>query len=214
MEQIKLLHALPTAFHGQTEAASDVWRREFLFQKGESYLIEAASGTGKTSLCSFIYGQRNDYKGSICFDAKNIRELKVSDWQEIRRLSLSMLFQELRLFPELTAWENIELKNRLTSFRKKCEIEGYLEYLDIADKRNVPVGKLSFGQQQRVAFIRALCQPFDFILLDEPVSHLDESNGAKMAALLQEETARQGAGVLVTSIGKHLPLDYSNILHL
>ena len=65
---------------------------------------------------------------------------------------------------------------------------------------------LSFGQQQRVAFIRSLCQPFDFIFLDEPISHLDDENSAIMSQLLMEETEKQGAGVIVTSIGKHLEL--------
>ena len=51
------------------------------------------------------------------------------------------------------------------------------ETLGISEKVNEKAGKLSFGQQQRVAFIRALCQPFDFIFLDEPISHLDEENG-------------------------------------
>ena len=80
--------------------------------------------------------------------------------------------------------------------------------MGIAEKWDTPLGMLSFGQQQRVAMIRALCQPFDFIFLDEPVSHLDEGNGRIMASLLTEEVERQGAGVVVTSIGKHLELDY------
>ena len=74
---------------------------------------------------------------------------------------------------------------------------------------NVEVGKMSFGQQQRVALIRALCQPFDFLFLDEPVSHLDEINANNMARVLTEEAMKQGAGIVVTSIGKHLELDYT-----
>ena len=74
---------------------------------------------------------------------------------------------------------------------------------------DVEVGKMSFGQQQRVALIRALCQPFDFLFLDEPVSHLDEINANNMARILTEEAMKQGAGVVVTSIGKHLELDYT-----
>lgn len=54
----------------------------------------------------------------------------------------------------------------------------------------------------------------DFILLDEPVSHLDEANAAVMASLLDKEAGTQGAGVIVTSIGKHLDMDYNNVLKL
>ena len=75
-------------------------------------------------------------------------------------------------------------------------------------------GKLSFGQQQRVAFIRALCQPFDFLFLDEPISHLDDDNSRIMGELIITEAKAQGAGVIATSIGKHIELPYNHILQL
>ena len=73
---------------------------------------------------------------------------------------------------------------------------------------------MSFGQQQRVAMIRALVQPFDFLLADEPVSHLDDSNSQIMGNVMMEEVRRQGAAVIVTSIGKHIELDYERRIHL
>lgn len=142
-----------------------MWHQSLQLKRGEAYLIEAASGTGKSSLCSYIYGYRNDYQGIVSFDGKNIRNFSVTDWVEIRKHSISMLFQELRLFTELTAWENIQLKNSLTGYKSKQEIKAWLEMFGIADKWDTPVGKMSFGQQQRVALVRALCQPFDFIFL-------------------------------------------------
>ena len=62
--------------------------------------------------------------------------------------------------------------------------------------------------------MRCLCQPFDFILLDEPVSHLDAANGEVLAGLLSEEAQAQGAGVIVTSVGSRLELSYHKILTL
>ena len=73
---------------------------------------------------------------------------------------------------------------------------------------------LSFGQQQRVAFIRSLCQPFDFIFLDEPISHIDDENSAIMSQLFMDDTEKQGAGVIVSSCGKHLELPYDETLRL
>lgn len=214
MNNIHLRQTLPQVFADRDAITSDIWHQQITFSKGKSYLIEAASGTGKSSLCSYIYGYRRDYQGIINFDERNIRSLSVSEWGNVRRQSLSILFQELRIFPELTALENVLLKNRLTNHKKKKEIIALFETMGIADKTDVKAGKLSFGQQQRVAFIRSLCQPFDFIFLDEPVSHLDDENGAIMSRLLTEEAGRQQAGIIVTSIGKHLPLAYNEVYKL
>jgi ABC-type lipoprotein export system ATPase subunit len=214
METIHLRQTLPQVFAGQITVASDVWHKEITFRKGETCLIEAASGTGKSSLCGYIYGHRKDYQGIICFDDTNIISLSVNQWVNIRRRSLSLLFQGLRLFPELTALENIRIKNNLTGYKTKNEIAALFEQSGLADKTNTPAGKLSFGQQQRVAFIRSLCQPYDFILLDEPASHLDDANAANMAAILAGEAAKQGAGVILTSIGKPIRLNYDHILEL
>ncbi len=111
MNTIELQQTLPAVFAGRDSIISDVWHQSLTLKRGEAYLVEAASGTGKSSLCSYVYGYRNDYQGIICFDGKNIRTLSVRDWVEIRKCSISMLFQELRLFTELTAWENVQLDN-------------------------------------------------------------------------------------------------------
>ena len=214
MDEIRLQQVLPRVFARRDSITSDIWHRDLIFRKGERCLIEAASGTGKSSLCSYLYGYRGDYEGIITFDGKNIRSLDTAGWTALRRRSLSLLFQELRLFPELTALENVLLKNRLSGYKSRQEILTLFEAADIADKVNEKIGILSFGQQQRVAFIRCLCQPFDFILLDEPVSHLDENNARVLARLLEEEAGRQGAGILVTSIGKALPLSYDHTYKL
>lgn len=215
MESITLQQVLPDVFaDNPVSPESDLWLHDVTFRKGEYYLVEAASGTGKSSLCSFLYGARTDYAGRILFDAADCRTLSVAQWGELRRRSLSMLFQDLRLFGELTVAENLALKNDLTQFLAPDRILHLLETAGIADKKDTPAGKLSFGQQQRVAFIRCLCQPFDFMLLDEPVSHLDAANGDVLSALLLEGAQAQGAGVIVTSVGSRLRLPYHKIFTL
>ena len=207
LEQITLNNTLPRVFAGQNGITSEVWHRDLTLERGKRYLISAESGTGKSSLCSYIYGYRQDYNGTIAFDGKDIRQLTVAEWCDIRQRHIAYLPQDLRLFGELTAMENVELKNRLTSFKSHEEISRMFETLGIADKMDSPVSKLSIGQQQRVAIIRALCQPCDFIMLDEPVSHLDDENNRIVANLITEEAARQGAGVIATSVGYHLKMD-------
>ena len=214
MNKIHLQQTLPQVFADRDSITSEVWHHDISFQKGKMYLIEAASGTGKSSLCSYIYGYRRDYQGLINFDETNIKSYSVKQWVEVRKHSLSMLFQDLRIFTELTALENIQLKNNLTGYKKKKEILSLFETLGITDKLDVKAGKLSFGQQQRVAFIRSLCQPFDFLFLDEPVSHLDDENGRIMGEMIIAEAEKQGAGVIVTSIGKHIELPYNQVFKL
>lgn len=214
MNSIQLLHTLPNVFSERKGLQSDVWQQTVRLEKGKVYLVEANSGTGKSSLCSFVYGYRTDYSGDILFDEENIRSFSVKRWIDIRQNHLSLLWQELRLFPELTSMENVLIKNRLTDFQDRFQIDYWFDCLGIADKKDSLIGRMSFGQQQRVAMIRALCQPFDFIFIDEPISHLDDTNSQIMADILMDEVRRQEAAVITTSIGKHLPLQYDQILKL
>lgn len=205
---------LPQVFATCTDLKSEVWQQQVQLEKGKLYLVEAQSGTGKSTLCSYLLGYRHDYEGTICFDHTDIRNFATRQWVDIRRRHVSELFQELRLFGELTALENVYIKNSLTHFKSNDEIKEWFERLGIADKMNVPVARMSFGQQQRVALMRALVQPFDFLLADEPISHLDDKHAGLMAELLLAEARKQEAAVLVTSIGKHLNLPYDHTLKL
>lgn len=214
IKEIRFEGMLPEVFQNERIPESDVWKTGLVLERGEHYLIEAASGGGKSSMCSYIFGSRDDYKGKLLFDSRDVREFTISDWQEIRRRNIAYLPQELDLFPELTAWENIQLKNKLTSHLSDAEIENCLEELGIASRRDYPAGRMSIGQQQRVAIIRSICQPFDFILLDEPVSHLDEDNNHIAAAIIGREAERQGAAIVSTSVGNPLLLDNYRKLRL
>lgn len=214
MDKIELNKIVPHVFSVKENLVSEVWDNEIKLEKGKSYLIEAASGTGKSSLCSFIYGYRKDYEGKISFDDADIKSLTNAGWTEIRQKHIGIMFQELRLFPELTAGENVIIKNNLTGFRSMEQIKSWFSMLGIEGKWNEQVGKMSFGQQQRVAFIRMLCQPSDFLLMDEPVSHLDDANGKIMGDILAKEIKDRGVGVIVTSIGRRLNMDYDTEIKL
>lgn len=219
VDRIKLKHLLPRVFRGMEHESpvkdSQVWLHDLELVKGEgNYLIAAESGTGKSSLCSFITGSRHDYTGEIEMDGRDTRLFTIDDWSVLRCRSLALLPQEMRLFPELTAIENVEIKNRLTGCKSRREILEMFEILGIPDKADSLAGKLSVGQQQRVAVIRAVCQPFDFLILDEPVSHLDERNNHTVAGLLQQEASSRGATIIATSVGNHISLDFAHTLSL
>ena len=214
LRQITLKNALPSVFKGDKNISSDVWLTDVTFITGKRYIVSAESGTGKSSLCAYIYGSRRDYEGFIFFNGEDIRGFRIPDWQRLRRESIAYLPQELSLFPELTARENIILKNDLTGHFTREKIDSLMARIGLSGRENFPVGKMSIGQQQRVAIIRALCQPFRFILLDEPVSHLDEHNNRIVASIIEEEAAHNNAAVISTSVGNHLLLSDAVNLHL
>lgn len=213
VDQLTFDGVVPSALLGRT-SASGLWGGRRTFERGRTYLVEAASGTGKSSLCAYVYGYRNDYSGRILFDGTDSAKLGKAAWRRLRLTSLSLMFQELRLFGELTAIENVRLKNNLTHHKNDNDIHTLFDRLGIADKEDTPVSLMSYGQQQRVAFIRALCQPFDFLFMDEPVSHLDDSNATMLADILAEELDARGACAVVTSVGRKMKFDFDESITL
>lgn len=215
---ITLENILPTVFAGaesrESVKVSQVWLNTVNLERGNRYLVEAESGTGKSSLCSFIYGSRGDFNGRILFDGTDTATFSTSKWCEIRCQALAYLPQEMQLFGELTVMENIAIKNNLTHHRQTKWIAEMLEEMGIADKADSPAAILSVGQQQRVAIIRALCQPFDFLLIDEPVSHLDERNNSIVANTIERTAKAEGAAVIATSVGNKISLDFNCELKL
>lgn len=214
LETIEMRGMLPRVFVGEKIPESQVWKNSVTFRRGETVLVEAASGGGKSSMCSYIYGARTDYEGELLFNGRDVAGMQPDVWQRVRRINIAYLPQELALFPELSAWDNVMLKNELTDRATTRRIEEWMEALGILFRRDYPAGRMSIGQQQRLAIVRALCQPFDFILLDEPVSHLDPENNRIAAEIIAAEAARQGAGVISTSVGNHLALAYDKLLRL
>ena len=115
MDNIQFQNVVPHVFQSRDNSDSEIWGKDVTFQKGHLYLLESASGRGKSTFCSYLLGYRNDYSGQVLFDGHDTKVFRSSQWTDVRKSHVSLLFQELRLFPELTAWENVEIKNRLTS---------------------------------------------------------------------------------------------------
>ena len=202
------LHNVKPRYMSESEVAgSDIYLQpSVVFEQGRKYMVCARSGHGKTSLLNFIYGISDQYDGSIERKAESGErraengKRKAESGERLRLSVLSYMFQDLGLFPELTAMENVQLKNRLTDFKSDSEIERMLDALLPEGKKHQPVATLSLGQRQRVAAVRALCQPMRFLLLDEPFSHLDHDTAAQVAAMISAEVERQGAGLIVTAL--------------
>ena len=127
MNSITFHSVLPQVFSRQSDLQSEIWNTDVTFEKGHLYLIEADSGKGKSTFCSYILGYRHDYSGEVRFDDRVSRVFKVKEWVEIRLRHIAFLFQELRLFPELTAYENVKIKNDLTGTKTREEILNWFE---------------------------------------------------------------------------------------
>ena len=184
---------------------SEVWKKNITIHKGEHLHIVAPSGSGKTSLVHFIYGLRKDYSGSIYYDNEDIKKLSVESFSMFRQNKISIIFQDLRLFEKHTVMENIEIKRILNPFHPEEQISVMAQRLGIENKLHQQVKTCSYGEQQRIAIIRALMQPFDFLLLDEPYSHLDEDNRKKAMNLIYEECEKRNAAMIFADLK---PLDF------
>ncbi len=193
---------------------SQIWNAQRQFVKGTRYLLTAPSGKGKSTLLHLLYGLRSDYEGQIELNDKLIRDLSPDEWSDIRQKQLAIVFQDLRLFPSLTAMENIQIKSELQQHLSKAQIEEMAQQLGIGNLLAKPCGSLSYGQRQRVAIIRALAQPFDFLLLDEPFSHLVKDNVKIASSLIYKALDEHQAGLLLVSLGDDYGLEYDERLLL
>jgi len=148
---------------------------------------------------------RKDHSGSIFYDDTDIKNISVEKFSAFRQNKISIIFQDLRLFEEQTVKENIDIKRILDPYHQPEKITEMAERLGIKNKLSQLAKTCSYGEQQRIAIIRALMQPFDFLLLDEPYSHLDETNRKKAMELIYEECAKRSAAMVFADLK---PLDF------
>lgn len=193
---------------------SDIWETTCTLEKGKNYLVTAPSGKGKSTFLHILYGLRKDFMGKVVLADKEIAALSMDDLADLRKDSIAIVFQDLRLFPKLSAMDNILLKSALNSTKTEVEIREMADQLGIHHLLQQSCETLSYGQRQRVAIIRALCQPFDFLLLDEPFSHLDEGNTQAAFALIQTVCKEQKAGFVLVSLGDKYGVQYDKELIL
>jgi ABC-type lipoprotein export system ATPase subunit len=195
-------------------ANSNVFNTVGVFEKGKKYLVTAPSGKGKSTFLHLIYGLRNDYEGDIFTEEKNIKQYTPDAWADLRQKQFAIVFQDLRLFLNMTGLENIKIKQDLTGTPSVLEVESWVERLGLAKVIHQKCETMSYGQRQRVAIIRALCQPFDFLFLDEPFSHLDKENIKIASDLILERCKMYDAGLIMVSLGDTYFFDYDEVYEI
>ncbi len=198
--QIKINNIAPIFLEKEKIQRSQIWNQPIVFNKTEHIQLVAPSGSGKTSFIHFLYGMRKDFTGTIEIAGMPLKNISPENLSGLRSKNISIVFQDLRLFSEHTAFENIDVKRKLNPFYKEERIKEIATLLGIETKLNQAAKHCSYGEQQRIAIIRALQQPFDFIVLDEPFSHLDENNSKKAMLLIVEEAEKRNAGIILADL--------------
>lgn len=198
--QINLQEVVPDYIEKENISRSQIWGKNISIEKGEHLHIVAPSGRGKTSLMHFIYGLRKDYTGAISYDGTDIKKLSTESFSSFRKKKISIIFQDLRLFPEQSVRENLEIKRLLDPYHKPGTIDEMAKRLGIFSKLDNQAKTCSYGEQQRIAIIRSLMQPFDFLLLDEPYSHLDDANRQKAMELIYDECKKREAAMVFADL--------------
>ncbi|MGD9246447.1 MAG: ABC transporter ATP-binding protein [Desulfobacteraceae bacterium] len=181
--------------------------------KADVIVLKGPSGSGKTTLLSLLGCMSRPTVGSIWVNDKDVAKLPERFLAQIRRKTFGFIFQQYNLIKDISVLENVMLPLYPlgVGLREiKSRAESILDDLNILNKRNVKIQRLSGGEQQRVAIARALINRPEIILADEPTAHLDTKLSRELLDILQK---MNGEGKVII-IGTHDPLVYeSSFVH-
>lgn len=212
--KLEIKNLLPEYFEEERKSTSEIWGKERSFSNGALVNIVAPSGTGKTSLVHFFYKMRESYTGDIFYDGKNLRSFSREELADLRKNHVSIVLQDMRLFGEQTILENLEIKRQLNPYHPQEQIIQMAKLLGVDHRLNALAKNCSYGEQQRAVIIRALLQPFDILLMDEPFSHLDNANSKKATDLILEEASKRNATVIFAELEKATDFPATQLYHL
>ena len=168
--------------------------------KGEFVFMVGPSGAGKTTLMRLIFRDETPTTGSILIDGRNIERLSLGAIPYLRR-SIGVVFQDFKLLPEKTAYENVAFALRVveaSSEEVEAKTNKILETLGLEQRKHFLPAELSAGEQQRVCIARALVNDPAILLTDEPTGNLDSMHGEEVMTLLNELNKAGTTIIMVT----------------
>ena len=180
-----------------TEAVHDA---SFTIEKGEFAFLVGASGSGKSTLIKLILKEEQATKGKIIIDGKDITHIKRSRIPYLRR-SMGVVFQDFRLLPDKTVYENVAFAMYIVNANPKHikrQVPMVLNLVGLSDKEKMYPNELSGGEQPRVALARALVNNPSMIIADEPTGNLDPKTAWDIMTLLNDINARGTTVVMAT----------------
>jgi cell division transport system ATP-binding protein len=180
----------------------------FHIAKGEMVFLTGPSGAGKTTLLRLLYGAERPDRGQIIVNGRNIARLQHRHLPLLRR-SLGLVFQDFKLLPDRTAFDNIAFAIRAIGapareVRKR--VAQLLEHVALSHRRDILARRLSGGEQQRIAIARALINAPPLVLADEPTGNLDPDMTLEIMRLFQGMHQR-GTTVLIATHDRTLVQD-------
>ena len=180
-----------------TEAVHDA---TFTIEKGEFAFLVGTSGSGKSTLIKLILKEEEANSGNIIINGKDITYLKPKRVPYLRR-SMGVVFQDFRLLPDKTVYENVAFAMYIVKATPKHirrQVPIVLSLVGLGNKAKVYPHELSGGEQQRVALARALVNNPSMIIADEPTGNLDPDTAWDIMNLLNEINARGTTVVMAT----------------
>ncbi len=177
--------------------------------EGESIAILGPSGSGKTTMLNLIGTLDHPDSGKIMFRDKNIVELSPSELDNFRNQEIGFVFQFHHLLPQCSLLENIliptlVLSDKAEKKQKLSQAEQLLKKVGIWDHRDKLPGKLSGGECQRAAVVRAMINQPSILLADEPTGALDKNNVENISDLLMDLNKNDGLSLLVVTHSSEL----------
>lgn len=156
--------------------------------KGEFLFIMGSSGSGKSTLIKLLYREEKPNKGEITLAGTNVAKLKNRKVYKLRR-KLGIVFQDFRLLPKLTVYENVAFTLDILGLKKEEVREKTLKALDLVGLKNKVKDypdQLSGGEQQRVVIARAIVNEPKLLLCDEPTGNLDPKTSMEVMNVINE----------------------------
>ncbi|MCB2089211.1 MAG: cell division ATP-binding protein FtsE [Sphingomonadaceae bacterium] len=184
------------------EVLSDV---SFTLYPGSFYFLTGASGAGKTSLLKLLYLAQRPSRGMIRMFGTDVITLPRNRLPGFRR-RLGVVFQDFRLVPHLSAFDNVALPLRVSGVREselQKPVADMLDWVGLSHRAEAKPATLSGGEQQRVAIARAVIGRPDMLVADEPTGNVDPEMALKLLRLF-EALNRLGTTVVVATHDVHL----------
>jgi len=200
-------------YGARPEVLSDV---TFTLEPGSFHFVTGASGAGKSSLLRLMYLANRPSRGFVNLFGQDMGKISRDELPPLRR-RIGVVFQDFRLIPHLSAFENVALPLRVAGDKPETierNVTELLTWVGLADNLDARPPTLSGGQQQRVAIARAVIAHPNLLLADEPTGNVDDTIAVRLLYLF-EELNRMGTTIVIATHNESLIARFSHpVLHM